>query len=174
VTDPDALGQRAAELRRGFDAAFAEAPAAARPLLVDLLAIRVGDQRSAVRLEEVERLFADHPLTALPSTHPELAGLATARGTTFPVFDLRRLLGLPATGPARWTVLVRAPVAFGVAFDELEGHLRVPPEALLADEAPADRPRAVVADGVVRPLVGLVGLLDPLTQRLGRSATKDR
>src|SRR5690606_6356088 len=114
VTGGDGVTARAAELRRDFDAGFAQPPPAPAPPPLDLLAIRVADQHRALRLDEVARLVVDLRVTPLPSVHPELLGLAAPRGTAVPVFDLRLLLGLPAEGPLRWAVLVRSAEACAV------------------------------------------------------------
>ena len=121
---------RAAELRDGFDASFAAAPAVARTPTAGLLAVRIGVTPAALRLTDVAGLHADTAITPLPMAPPELLGLAGFRGTVVPVYDLGTLLGAPGTGRPRWCVVAagRPPVAF--AFHHFDGYLEVPAEAV--------------------------------------------
>ena len=52
------------------------------------------------------------------------------RGTLVPVYDLRLVMGHPATETARWLGLVGSEAPIGLVFDGFEGHLRVPREAI--------------------------------------------
>ncbi len=166
---------RAAELRREFDRAFSEPVADRVARFEDLLAIGVGPHPFAVRLDEILGLYADKAITPLPSPVQDLVGLAGFRGALVPVYDLRALLGHPATEAARWLVLVRtgassesAAPQLALAFDRFEGHLRVAPDALAAEPA-RDRSsyvHEVVRDaGIARPVVHLRTVVSEITKR---------
>ena len=53
------ISKRAAELRRDFDRGFADPPFVVSETRQDLLAIRLGARRLAIRLSEIAGLFAD-------------------------------------------------------------------------------------------------------------------
>jgi len=128
-----ALSGRAAELRRAFDRSFAVPQNATVEDSVELLAIRAGGAGYAIRLAAVSGLFADRTVTALPSPVPELLGVAAFRGTVVPVYDLGVLLGHARSGKPRWLVLDTGTPAVGLAFEELDGHLRVPAGEIAGD-----------------------------------------
>jgi chemotaxis signal transduction protein len=160
------IARQAEELRRAFDRSFAEPPGEELARLEDLLAIRIGGDPFAIRLRDVGGLFADKAITAMPSPLAELVGVAGFRGGVVPVYDLRALLGYPASEPTRWLVLV-TPIA--LAFDHFEGHLRVAPDAI-APAPPSERPGHVrevvrVTDGT-RPLVHVGSLLEAIKKRI--------
>jgi chemotaxis signal transduction protein len=158
----------AAQLRRAFDAGFEPPPADRSAPHDDLAAVRVGDLRCAIRLAEIAGLFADRTITPLPSSFPELLGLAGVRDAVFPVFDLGHLLGHPGTTAPRWLVLSAREPTIGLAFDAYEGHLAVP----VADEP--DGTAEVVRHGdVLRTLVSIPSIHGALQRRV-RSDTPGR
>lgn len=59
IEDAVGMGERAASLRRAFDRAFAERPQKAVVTLEDLLAVRIATDAYAVRLTEINGLFAN-------------------------------------------------------------------------------------------------------------------
>ncbi|HVR61899.1 MAG TPA: chemotaxis protein CheW [Polyangia bacterium] len=160
---------RAAALRLAFDRGFAEARETAEVPCDDLLAVDVGGAPHLLRLADIASLHVDHPLVAVPSPDPRLLGIAGVRNTLAPVFDLRLLLGYPATAPARWLATARGPTPVALAFDRFDGHARVPRAevaAAVADSA-ADRvvSGAVLVRGVVRPLIQMAAVLQLLARK---------
>ncbi|GAA2640557.1 hypothetical protein GCM10010399_87680 [Dactylosporangium fulvum] len=160
----DVLATRLADLREAFDRSFADPPRQEVAGYDDLLAIRVGIQRYALRLTESAGLFQDRPVTRLPGPLPALLGVAGFRGAVVPVYDLAAVFGQPAAGaPARrWLVLVTGTPPVALAFDELEGHLRVPHEQIV-EEATGHGPRGclrgiVPLDGGARPIVDIAAV----------------
>jgi chemotaxis signal transduction protein len=131
---------RAAELRLAFDGAFAEPLQIDTTARDDLLAIRAGAQACAVRLSEINGLFADRRITRVPGGVAALLGIAGFRGAIVPVYSLQSLLGLghPSQTP-RWLVMAKAePVA--LAFEAFEAQLRVLPDAIMPRQARAELP----------------------------------
>jgi chemotaxis signal transduction protein len=126
------LEGRARSLGREFDGAFALPPSTADSDRVELLVIRVGNDRHAIRIEEIAGLHADRRTTRVPGPLPELLGVTGLRGAIIPVYDLRLLLGYPAGPPPRWMVVARA-AAVGLAFDQLEGHCLAGLEAIVTE-----------------------------------------
>lgn len=150
---------RAEELRRAFDRGFTEPPRADAQTFENLLAFRAGTEVFAMRVVEVAGLFADKAITPLPSPVAELLGVAGFRGDVVPVYDLRALLGHPSREKPRWMVLALAAdkSSIALAFDRLEGHFRVPQEAIVED--------IVKIDGAARAIVRVRTVLDEITSR---------
>lgn len=123
------LEQSLDTLRQAFDQTFAQAIDTSAPLMADVLLIRLGGQVHALRLGDAMHL---HPMMAVTSVQgplPELLGVEGFRGDVLPVYDLRLIMGTPATSPAQWCVVARhLPVA--LAFDGFERHLRCPADTL--------------------------------------------
>lgn len=170
TSELDGLSRKAAELRAAFDRSFAaseqERAAAAE---VDILAIRVADQRYALRLSEVQAVHAERKLVPVPSPVPELLGLVGLRGLVAPIYDLRLLLGHPAGPVPRWLALAHATSAIGFAFDALEVHLRVSANDLVmprVGDAGSHHfaPGSVVTASGPRPLIHLPSLIESVTR----------
>jgi purine-binding chemotaxis protein CheW len=151
------LQQRLAQLRASFDGSFAEPHREDVAGFDDLLAIRVGGNRYALRLTQAAGLFPDRPVTRLPGPLPSLLGVASFRGSIVPVYDLGAVFGHPPAAGARWLVLVAGEPPVALAFEDLDGHLRVPRE-LIVEESAGHGPRGclrgiVPMDGGARPIV---------------------
>ena len=165
---------RALALRQAFDDTFADAAATDPAPLDDLLAIRINGRGFALRLSEVSGLFVDRGVTRLPTTVPELLGIMTVRGALVPVYDLAALLGWPASTQPRWLVIATG-TRVGFAFDQLDGHLRIPRQSIIArDDASALRHADAIVklDEGPRPIVSLPSVLDAIASRV-RPATAD-
>jgi len=75
------------------------------------------------------------------------------------VYDLGAILGGPVAGTPRWVLLAAGTPRAGYAFDELDGHLRVPARSLVATGHPQDAVSAVVTGGdQPRPVLDLTGI----------------
>jgi purine-binding chemotaxis protein CheW len=159
------LTSRLAELRESFDRSFADPPRQEVAGYDDLLAIRVGGLRYALRLTQAAGLFPDRPVTRLPGPLPALLGVAGFRGAIVPVYALAAVFGTGSTDAGegvsgkrpRWLVLAAGNPPVALAFEGLDGHLRVPRDVLV-EEATGHGPhgclRGIVplADGA-RPIV---------------------
>jgi chemotaxis signal transduction protein len=157
---------RLAELRRTFDAAFTFPPTRPPDDCRDLLAVTVGGNRLAVPLPAMSGLVADRPVTPLPGSPPQLLGVVGLRGQLVPVFSLADLVGRAGGGAEtpRWLVLAAGSPVFAVAVDAVDGHLRVPDDAIARPAGDsgstvvrtADGPRPVVDMPAVRATVTAV------------------
>lgn len=126
--------ERAMEMRREFDRAFADPVRFDETLKENYLAIRAGGQACALRLSEISGLFADRKITPVPGGHTALRGIAGFRGVILPVYDLPAALGFSSAQSPRWLVIAKmAPVA--LAFETFDGQLRVPANAVLPQAA---------------------------------------
>jgi chemotaxis signal transduction protein len=159
---------RALELRHSFDSSFTQPARTESAELEDLLTIQAGEGAWALRLAQVAGIFAGKAVTPLPSPVPALLGIAGFRAAIVPVYDLGALLGRAGVGSPRWLVLTASePVA--LAFDQFDGHLRVPREVIAAEqgaEPSAGRVRQVVRDAdLARPIVDIPAVLDAIRRQ---------
>jgi purine-binding chemotaxis protein CheW len=159
------VSRRAAQLRRDFDSSFANPPPAAGETRQDLLAIRLGTRRFAIRLSEIAGLYADKKITPVPGAAAGMLGIAGFRGSILPVYDLQGLLDLSSGAVSRWLVVAAgAPVAF--SFEAFEEQLRVSPGAIKRERAQAKSSftkEFIQSDGVLRPIIRLSAVLEAVT-----------
>jgi len=156
------ISMRAAELRRDFDRGFAGAPAIASEAKQELLAIRLGSRRLAIRLSEIAGLFADKKITPVPGAATGMLGIAGFRGSILPVYDLQRLLDLSAGEAPRWLVVAAAaPVAF--SFEAFEQQIRVPVDSIKCEQTQARNSftkEFIQTEGILRPIIQLSSVLE--------------
>lgn len=156
---------RAAELRRDFDRAFAEPIRFDTVAKVDLLGIRVGTQAYAIRLSEIAGLFTGKKITRVPGSGAALCGIAGFRGALLPVYDLHNLLGQPTAQTPRWLVIAAgAPVA--LAFDAFVGQLRVSRDEIAPQatrpEMPSYAREVLRTRDFIAPILHLHSVLDAI------------
>lgn len=170
---------RLAELRRGFDASFALPPQPRDDDLIDLLAVTADTDALAVPLTAMAGLATDRSVTPLPGSPPDLLGVAGLRGHLVPVYDLARVLDpgrasrTSGRTTVRWMVLAAGTPTFAVAVDRVDGHLRVPRDAIAEPAAGAHAATGSVvhtADGP-RPVVDLTAVRQRITARLPAEET---
>jgi purine-binding chemotaxis protein CheW len=99
-----------------------------------VVAFRVAGHRHAVPAAFVRQFLEARRLSPLSGAPPWMLGAIQARARVVPVLNLRLLLGHTASGIADATSVILLEEedgdAFGVAVDELEGHLEIPRDAL--------------------------------------------
>jgi len=171
---PD-LGERAAALRRAFDQGFAEPARPNAEASEDFLAIVVGSESYALRLVEIAGLFSGKKITRLPGRRSGLLGIAGFRGTILPVYGLQNLFGAGPETPPRWlAVAAAAPVA--LAFEGLEGQLRVTREAIVPRQAQGESAsftrELVRLQGRTLPILHLPSILDTIHSQSPEAAPK--
>jgi purine-binding chemotaxis protein CheW len=158
----------AATLRKAFDTSFADVPRPEAGQRENLLAIRVGGNPFALRLEELAGLSTGWKIAALPTPVSGLLGIAGFRGALVPVYDLRNLFGYPAQEAPHWLALVGEEALTALAFDGFDGYLRVLPETVTrhGGEHSAALLKGLVQVGdMARPIVHLPSVIDTLKQR---------
>ena len=175
------LREHASTLRESFDRLFG-APVRKPPAkLEDLLAIRLGGNPYALRIDELSGLLVDQSITALPSPDcPALLGLVGVRGSLVAVYDLAALLGAVETGVPRWVVLAAGPEAVAFAFHDLDGHVRVLARSLgAAPRTAGEHPfvkHVVPISGPARTVISVPDLLTairPLDTEIDDTGTDD-
>jgi len=135
VNQTPGMESRASGLRRAFDLSFALPPSTASPEVQDHLLIRVAGDRFAISLREIARIVAEPKVVPVPSAARDLLGLVGVRGGIVPVFGLASILGYSqGSDSPRWMILCRAEEPIGLAFSELEGHVRLPKSGVYSDE----------------------------------------
>ena len=156
------VSRRAAELRRDFDRGFADPPFVGNETKQDLLAIRLGARRLAIRLSEIAGLFADKKITPVPGAAAGMLGIAGFRGSILPVYDLRSFLDLSTSEAPRWLVIAAAaPVAF--SFEAFEEQIRVPAASIKCEQTQAKSSfttEFIQVEGVLRPIIRLSSVLE--------------
>lgn len=121
------IDAKLAELRNVFDRARA-LPFSAQAVeqTENLLAIRVSRDGYAIRVNEIAGLTNDKKIITVPSSIPELLGIAGVRGTLVSVYCLSALLGYgPEEKQTRWLALCGTEDPVGLAFHNFEGYVQV-------------------------------------------------
>jgi len=156
------ISKRAAELRRDFDRGFADPPVVGSETRQDLLAIRLGARRLAIRLSEIAGLYADKKITPVPGAATGMLGIAGFRGSILPVYDLQSLLELSSSEAPRWLVVAAAaPVAF--SFEAFEEQIRVSADSIKSEQTQAKSgftKEFIHTEGVLRPIIQLSSVLE--------------
>jgi chemotaxis signal transduction protein len=170
--------ERLTELQRVFDASFALPPTPRDDDLVDLLAVTADTDSLAVPLAAMAGLAADRSVTPLPGSPPDLLGVAGLRGHLVPVYDLARVLDPGRTraegrATVRWMVLAAGTPSFAVAVDRVDGHLRVPRDAIAEPAAGAHAATGPVVHttGGPRPVIDLTAVRHRITARVPAEET---
>ena len=116
--------ERATELRAAFDRGFAEPPPERAAARREVLRIRLAGELHVIPLAAIASIHLDLRVEPVPTASALLLGVATVRSSIIAVYDLRRVVGLPATAPPRWSV-VAAGHERAFAFDGFDGLVRV-------------------------------------------------
>jgi len=164
------LNDKAAEMRRLFDASFACSRPPHLTAPERMLAISVGGEAFAVRVTETSGLAAlEGEILPVPSDAPELLGLIGRRGAVVPVFSLAALLGCPSHDrDPKWLLFCRGETPIGLAFERLEHQFGADPAEIYALEASRKQSyvHETVRDGAkLRSVIGLVALAERIRAR---------
>ncbi len=98
---------------------------------IEVLVFRVGGERYALPVKQVDTVFETKTLAALLGTPRHILGAFSVRALIVPVLDLRQILGLSGGG---MTDLKRALVVndgeevFALAVEAIEGSINIPRE----------------------------------------------
>jgi purine-binding chemotaxis protein CheW len=160
------LTDRASQMRRAFDRAFAEPIRTDTTEEEDLLGIRLGDQACAIRISQIAGVHAGKKVTRVPGSHSALWGIAGFRGSLLPVYDLQLLLGYARAEAPRWlAIAAAAPIA--LAFATFDGRLRVSRREILPQTMQTDGTQyardVVRTANAIRPILHLPSILEALS-----------
>jgi purine-binding chemotaxis protein CheW len=155
LSETGAVADRIAELRAEFDRSFAQPARRHDVEHAELLAIWAGGRPYVLRLSQTAGLYPKRPVTALPGPLSALLGVAGFGGSIVPVYDLAALLGHAVPDRPRWLVLAAGSPPLALAFHQLDGHVQVPTESIIAEDFGArDSLRGMVPlPGGTRPIV---------------------
>jgi purine-binding chemotaxis protein CheW len=175
VTSVLDLGSRAHAMRGAFDRAFSEPHAHAAASTEDLLAVGVAGDAYALKVSELAGLVYGRKIVALPSRAPHLLGIAGVRGALVPVYALAGVLGYEgARSAAPWLALCGRQDPVALAFEQLDGFLRVPRTDLHPVGSALSRQHVaegVRTGGVVRRVVDTRSVLAALQGGAGIAGT---
>ena len=165
--------------RREFDLSFAQVPNAGSSGTQHLLAIRVGGDAYAVRVNEIDGLFVNREVVSVPSPMSELLGIACFRSQFAPVYDLSVLLGYARQPSQRWLVLAKGKCPLALAFDDFVAQLTPTSDQIMSIEdgalssnesgvrAPSSYIRhAIRIDGVMHSLIHLPSVIEEIQRRI--------
>lgn len=120
---------------------------------------RLGSEIFALRVDEVQEVLMNQPLTPVPKAPAYLVGLLNLRGQIVPAIDVRRRLAFPPRDDAESTSLVvlrHAGDLYGLVVDEIGDVLeleadawRKPPPTLPAEHVPFVRAMCPVEGEIV-------------------------
>jgi purine-binding chemotaxis protein CheW len=129
--------------------------------------VRAGGEDYALPVEAVREVAQLGDVTPVPGAAPAVLGVRNLRGQVLPVADLRALLDLPRSEPARRLVIVEGPGGqAGFAVDELVGIAPLPPLT-----EPVDSPLlqgAAIVDGTLVAGLKVGALLSTIEGEGGR------
>ena len=100
--------------------------------LREYLAFRLGSEEYALEIEVVREILKAPAITEVPRSPQHVLGVILVRGQVVPVFDPRRLLGLPAPGGGPGTRVVVCDAGdgpVGLLVDRVTQVLRLPAQA---------------------------------------------
>ncbi len=175
-----AFVSRATALREAFDKERA-APVSSRrdEQTESLLAIRVSKDSYAIQASEISGLIVGRKIVRLPSSVPELLGIAGVRGVLVPVYSLAALLGYSAENDEpRWLALCGTEDCIALAFGDFESYLRIPRENVYPAEqsktARSHITHVARATDTVRAVVSIPLVRATIQERCQSSVSKER
>ena len=161
-------------LQREFDETFAAPLPEPGPKRERLLAIRISGDPYAVRVSEVAAVAKPERLVRFPAKQPEFLGVASVRGSIFPVYSLAAIVAPGTADPASaWILLCDQADPLGLAFQSLEGSFDVP-SAELAASSQASNPYVtgmVRWGSTSRPVIQLSSAVRRLKARKARGGS---
>ena len=89
---------------------------------ISLVCLAVGDERYGVEVQDVQEIEPLDKLTPIPGTPAFWAGVVNLRGSKYPVLDIERYLGLPASDAAenpKVALVSRSGLSVGLLVDEV-------------------------------------------------------
>jgi purine-binding chemotaxis protein CheW len=103
------------------------------PLTEKLIILRVGRERYAFRVDDVEEIMRVPAVTPVPCVPPAYLGVVNRRGTILPLVDLKVFFGgerAPLTVDSRVVVLSRERLTLGLLAEAADKILGIPAERI--------------------------------------------
>ena len=160
-----------AEMRNAFDQTYALPLSASETAQSEnLLVFRLAGDPYAIRTREIKGLASDRKIIALPTSIPELLGLAGIRGELVPVYSLAALLGyMRDANQPRWLALCGEEKPIGISFNHLDGYIRFP-SAQICPSRQQITPQGLIqdvarTDDEVRSIVNIPSVMEAIRRR---------
>jgi chemotaxis signal transduction protein len=159
VTAPGVVVERAATLRREFDAQFAAAPRESSES-EDFLLVRIAGRPYALRLAQLGGVAKGRLLVPAPARSPAFLGLIGIRGMVVGAYAMATLLtGEERSSSTTWLALSGGDELVALAFEQLDAFARVDRSSVHDDvggDAPGRLTRGVLQTVLAaRPIVDL-------------------
>ncbi len=171
VMDRDVRDSSAGEARilrelwrqRAFE--LAKPPQGAEETLLweKLVILRIGKERYAFRVDEVEEIMRLLPVTPVPCVPPHIVGVVNRRGTILPIVDLQVFFGgtrAPETKDSRIVVLSRNRLSLGLLVDAADQIIGFPLEGIMPPLRREEGPQEEFSAGVITLHNRMVVLID--------------
>jgi len=151
-------GERVAEILRERARALGRTVAREDPEETrQLVVVVVAGERFGVDVGLVREVHPSTPVAPIPGTAALWSGLMNLRGTTYPVLDLARYLGLPAAGIGQVVVVVsHGPVTVALLADQVLEVLRVSLSAIGPPLGAASGGREGIVEGLTSDLLSVL------------------
>ena len=166
------LREKLNSLKAAFDRTFACPPPETPARRVRFLAIRVGKDPFALRIDDLTSLVLNRKIVPVLGGPLGFRGLAGERSQLVAVYSLASLLGQAGSpGPERWLARCRSQPSVGQSFDLFEGHLEVESQALHPgprEKACQEHVREVLKEeSRVRGVVSIASILEAIERSAG-------
>jgi purine-binding chemotaxis protein CheW len=126
--------------------------------VVRLLVFRVGSERFAVPLSDVDEVIDAQPIQRVPDDAATVLGVTSVRGVLLTVYDPRPVLHVDGPVDAAMLLFVRGSRRVGLAIDDVFDPVVVDEQDLLPPPSGVDSDGIVI--GVVRRASTLTAVLD--------------
>jgi purine-binding chemotaxis protein CheW len=123
-----------------------------------LLVFRVGRERFAVPLSDVDEVIDAQPVHRVPDAPAAVLGVATVRGSLLTVYDPRPLLSVAGSVDAAMLLFVRGDRRVALAIDDVFDPVVIDASDLRAPPSGTDADGIVI--GVIRRDADLIAVLD--------------
>lgn len=125
----------------------------ARPVRVQAVVVRVGEEQLAIPSTGVREIRVMPRVTAVPGTPAFILGMIYDRGELVSVVDVARWLGIPRSGALPYVALLRAPRGFlGMGVDEVVGFRAIHEDEMTHADERSARPVAGMTQDLVAVL----------------------
>lgn len=175
----DPILLRLTDVRRAFDATFAAPVRSFEEERRSVLAIRAGEGRFAIRVEDLSGVEACRKIVKVPGSVPGLLGLTGLRGRLLAVYDLGAMLGQPSLDmragsrrELRWMLVCGKDSGIGLLIEEIEAFVRIADADLKPIEpgVAGEYIRAVLQRGAsIRGVVDIASIVAAVARRAEES-----
>jgi purine-binding chemotaxis protein CheW len=128
---------------------------------IGMVVLAVGDERYGVEVQDVQEIEPLDKLTPIPGTPAFWTGVVNLRGSMYPVLDIERYLGLPASGGAenpKVALVSRGGLSVGLLVDEVAEIRQVRSSEIGPPVADGSSAKAEVVRGVTPDMLSVLDL----------------